>query len=646
MPNLFRLLLGLLMGIVTSGNLHGQPPPVPVLVPVPVVNLDSLAQVMQAKNMVNSVGLRSLLGVYRDSLARHSFQQMRREAFLFTPNDFSQLIYHPSAGNLWVKCKIAPYLGNQQWFWQFPEISVDTVDIYEPQPDGTYRMIRTGDVFAFTQNTSRIGGYTKPVRVSATDTLVYFFRLCGGVRRPITFRLTTPYFSMAAEKADAVSKALMLGAIVVMLLYNLFLFVSLRDRTYGWYVGYLFFNCIAFANWMTFSDEYFFPEAAWFNQRGFYVGLALAFFCGIGFSQHFIDTRRFVPFTHRLLQGLQVGCVVFAIAFVVRPFFPNYLFIIQAVITPLATVSSFVVAGYVAYKHRYRPAKYYLLAWSPLLVISLLHALYQQIVGRMLLVPLGKDMDVPVAYFGIAIESLLLSIALAYRFNLIKQDAIRERLQRVQLEQEREQQRTGVIIETQEQERKRIAQDLHDELGTALSTIKLYLSRWKTQPDEDIPVRSEALLDEAIYELRAILLNLTPRTLEEEGYAAAVQELAFRVNQSGYCQVDFYEHDLEGRLSREQATALYRISQELLNNTLKHARARQVTIQAMYRNQHIVFTYEDDGTGFDTSQSSEGYGLQNIQARTEWLKGTFHLESHRGRGTWATIEFPAMRTQT
>ena len=117
-------------------------------------------------------------------------------------------------------------------------------------------------------------------------------------------------------------------------------------------------------------------------------------------------------------------------------------------------------------------------------------------------------------------------------------------------------------------------------------------------------------------------------------------ELAFRINQSGFCQVDFYEHELTDKLSREQATALYRITQELLNNTLKHAQARQVTIQAIYRNRQIVLTYEDDGIGFDTAQNGTGYGLQNIQARTELLKGTFRLESHPNKGTQAVIEFP------
>ncbi len=622
------------VGLLFTTTLWGQ-------VCEPTVNLDSLAEVMNARKMAVSVGLRSLLGIRTDTLARTDFQQIRLLPFAYSPIHTSSLVYQPVAGNVWVKCKLAPFRGNQQWFWQFPEISVDTVDIYEPQPDGSYRMIRTGDVFAFLQNTSEIGGYTKPMRVSATDTVVYFFRLRGGVRRPITFRMTTPYFSMASEKADAVSKALLLGAITVMFLYNLFLFLSLQDKVYGWYVGYLFFMWIAFASWMALADEYFFPLAAWFTRRSFYVGMALAFFFGIGFSQRFINTHRFVPRIHRVLQIGQLGCILFAIAFTVKPFFANYLFVLQAILTPLAMIPAFGAAGYVAYQYQYRPAQYYLLAWAPMLVMSIFHAAYQQIIGKVFYISFGRDIDVPLAYFGIAFESVLLSIALAYRFNASKQEAIQERLKRVQMEQEREQQRTWVMIETQEQERRRISQDLHDELGTALSTIKLYLSRWQAQPDDLIPLRSVELLDEAIQELRSILLNLNPKTLEEEGYAAAVQELVFRINQSGYCQVEFYEHELKGKLSRGQATALYRITQELLNNTLKHAQARQVTIQAMYRNRQIVFTYEDDGVGFEISEGSQGYGLQNIQARTEWLKGTFHLESYAGRGTLATIEFPA-----
>ncbi len=587
--------------------------------------------------MNTSAQLRNFLGLYHDSLAQRSFWQMRNASFLVSNNDSSSLIYQPSAGNLWVTCKIAPYRGGQQWFWQFPEISVDTVDIYEPQPNGTYQIIRTGDVFSFGQNTSKIGGYTKPVRVSASDTLVYFFRLRGGVRRSITFRLTTPYFSMASEKADAVSKALLMGAITVMLLYNLFLFVSLRDRTYGWYVGYLFFNWIAFANWMTFSDEYFFPAAAWFNRRGFYVGLAFAFFCGIGFSQQFMDTRRFVPLAHRMLQGIKVGCLVFAAAFVIQPFFNHYLFIIQAIITPLVTIASFVVAAYIVYQHRYRPAQYYLLAWSPLLVISLVHALYQQIVGRVLLVPLGKDMHVPLAYFGIAIESLLLSIALAYRFNIMKQDAARERLQRLELEQEREQERIWVIVETQEKERKRISQDLHDELGATLSTIKLHVNQWQQTPDASTQI--SALLDASISQLRSILLDLNPQTLEEDGFGEAMKELVFRISQSGLCEMNFYDVKASQHLTKKEGSALYRISQELVNNTLKYAAASCINIQLIYESDHkFTYTFEDNGKGMD-KDIAKGYGLKNIQARVELLHGSFEIDSVPGKGVFVTIGF-------
>ncbi len=130
--------------------------------------------------------------------------------------------------------------------------------------------------------------------------------------------------------------------------------------------------------------------------------------------------------------------------------------------------------------------------------------------------------------------------------------------------------------------------------------------------------------------------------MEEDGFAEAMQELSFRITQSGLCEVDFYDTNASEYLSMMQSTALFRITQELINNTLKYAQASQIIIQLTYDNQNeLIYTYEDNGQGFDTVQGkNKGYGLKNIQVRTTLINGVFTLETIPDKGIFVTIVFP------
>src|SRR5262249_54396695 len=99
-------------------------------------------------------------------------------------------------------------------------------------------------------------------------------------------------------------------------------------------------------------------------------------------------------------------------------------------------------------------------------------------------------------------------------------------------------------------------------------------------------------------------------------------------------------------LPREYELALYRITQELINNVLKHAEAKNVSLQIGYRDKKIILMIEDDGKGFDVAEHRDGYGLKNLEARTKLLNGTMHIESTLGKGTSILIEVPFQLSTT
>jgi two-component system, NarL family, sensor kinase len=218
-------------------------------------------------------------------------------------------------------------------------------------------------------------------------------------------------------------------------------------------------------------------------------------------------------------------------------------------------------------------------------------------------------------------------------------------MERLKLEEQKKLLQAGITA--QENERERIARDLHDEIGALLSTVKLFLTAGQTLPTAPKPAgnRAEELLDEAILKLRAIAQNLMPENLKLFGLVSAIERACQQVESTGVFAVQF-QHKLELRLSRENEIHVYRIVQELLNNAIKHAKASQVTLMLYRRQNQIVLNYEDNGVGFVSSTTTDkiSLGLASLSGRVQMLQGEMSLKSTPGNGVQVQINFPIIDT--
>jgi signal transduction histidine kinase len=203
------------------------------------------------------------------------------------------------------------------------------------------------------------------------------------------------------------------------------------------------------------------------------------------------------------------------------------------------------------------------------------------------------------------------------------------------------------MIATQEQERKRISRDLHDDIGTKLSALGLFLSCLNEQAlvthNEQIRSLAESsqqFIKEAMQDVRSLLVNLSPSVLEEFGYTTAVEGLVNKINETNMIRFNLVVFGMKERLQIDYELPLYRITQELINNVLKHAAAKQVSLQIGQRDEKIILMMEDDGKGFDVHAHKDGYGLHNLDSRTKLLKGTMIIDSQPGKGTSVLIEIP------
>jgi len=201
------------------------------------------------------------------------------------------------------------------------------------------------------------------------------------------------------------------------------------------------------------------------------------------------------------------------------------------------------------------------------------------------------------------------------------------------------------MIEGQEAERLRIAQDLHDGLGGLLSSVKNHFSLIQEEVRKidklNVYDRTNNMIDQACKEVRRISHNLMPASLQLNGLLATIDQYCKHIESSHKIEVLFEHNGLEGaRLKERQEIFIYRIIQEATTNVLKHAKATNLMVQlALYENE-ISIIVEDDGVGFDVNEKKDGIGLQSIRSRVYHLKGQLDINSKINSGTTITINIP------
>ncbi len=204
----------------------------------------------------------------------------------------------------------------------------------------------------------------------------------------------------------------------------------------------------------------------------------------------------------------------------------------------------------------------------------------------------------------------------------------------------------NAIINTEENEKKRFAKDIHDGLGPILSTVKMSLSaltdRIKDPSGTVILNNTNHLVNEAINTIKDISNNLSPHVLSNFGLTSAISAFTSKINQTKTIEIDFKSNMEKQRLDSDKEVVVYRAVCELINNSLLHSGASRIEIELNKHEKFITLQFNDNGRGFDTSalshNDSKGMGLSNIETRVKTVEGVFILESTPGKGTSALIK--------
>lgn len=205
------------------------------------------------------------------------------------------------------------------------------------------------------------------------------------------------------------------------------------------------------------------------------------------------------------------------------------------------------------------------------------------------------------------------------------------------------------IVDTQEAERERFAKDLHDSLGQQLSAINFFIEALKktnggssNKKQEEILLKSGEAINNAVTELRNICFNLMPRTLENFGLTYAITELCKKIESGGILTFEICIDRRFPSLQKPLEIALFRIVQEFINNSIKHAQAKKISIVMDVRDNNVTINLKDDGRGFNKNDLSkfEGMGLKNVKSRIGSYNGEVTIDSTISKGTSYHINIP------
>lgn len=231
------------------------------------------------------------------------------------------------------------------------------------------------------------------------------------------------------------------------------------------------------------------------------------------------------------------------------------------------------------------------------------------------------------------------------RFWIASQRDVTERVLEQQRQLDAERELSERVQEVQEAERRRIAQDLHDSLGQQLTLLKLKADALARQCTGNEALHTQAaefagLLNEAIDQMRGIARNLAPRVLERGGFFAGLEQLCAQAASAPGLSIQYRFEGEGARVRQANTVIIYRILQELINNTLKHAAASLIQVEGVAREDGFHLRYADNGVGIPATAMQKGMGLSNLNARVKLMSGQMKIAAGQPSGTLVEIYIP------
>jgi len=491
-----------------------------------------------------------------------------------------------------------------------------------------------GDFYPFHQRkVQHTDFWIPPAGDSITTILLRIDKRNESLQIPI-FYTDADGFQQTIQEQN-ISRGLFIGWLLLLLISNLFLAISLKEKIHLAYIAYLLAGGLWLMAQWGIGFQWLWPNTTSFPSvaRPFFAGLS--FLTGIElivqFFQYGDQKKSTANKWMRLAELLLIIQLAYILIFDYRSLEPtNKISYLRAssIVWLIAAITAIVYLFRMVREKR--PFALFFTIGQVILIIFAGINVAFEFGGNDGWQYFFRDNS---SAIGLLFESTVLSFGIAQRYNFYKKEKLAAEKALVQEKAEA----AVKIMQIQEDERQRLARELHDGLGGTLASIKMAANKRMEAAPTHAGEWLNTQLGQAIEELRSIAHNMLPYTLQQSGLKIALDGLIQRWQEGGSYQI-YYHNTLTQRFSDLAEVSVYRIVAELLQNIHKHAKAKQVSIQVWTEKNTLMLSVEDDGIGMQATDSA-GIGIRNMQYRTDYFGGSLHIDTS-AKGTTIILTIP------
>jgi len=452
---------------------------------------------------------------------------------------------------------------------------------------------------------------------------------------PIQFITESYYIQQSLTKNILIG--LFLGIGFFLLIFNFYLFVSIRQNLYGWYCLYAFTILFYLCTEMGLLFQYWYPNLPMVNDV---IRPAVFAFCLVpmlNFLNDLLDIKNNLPQLYKFNKKWIMGFLILLIIAVATSSTGNYKIqgmwvYVNTILSPLLMFVILAEAFYCYYK-RIRFAAFALISLTGFNIFIIIYALQEG------MVIVQNNFTANAHYLALFFESMIMAAAMAWRFKFYKEDS--ERLQ-VEVRQQQENIFSEIAV-YQEKEMQRMSTLLHDAIGADLGFLRLETDNMPLTESGRNKVAGH--ITRIGNEVRTMSHSFSPTLLTEKGLHAAIAENIQFIIANSAIKLQFEWIGKINKTSFQNEVIIYRIVQEILQNILKHAKAKNAILQIIAQENQISIYAEDDGIGISSLSQTKGIGLKSIEKLVSLLKGHFKIDSTENSGFSISIEFNLMNNE-
>lgn len=563
---------------------------------------------------------------FEDKLGRETIASIQHKPFVSPTESNKNLNFGVTSSVYWFKITIQNQ-SLQPLFLEIGEPVLDSITIFILRNKQLVKTKYAGIYVPWEKRDVQTNCHLIDLALPTHQTQTYYIR----VRNTLPLLLPASVGSAQAFLEDSHSKDLLqgmyLGVMLIMAFYNLIIWFSTQEKPYIYYVLYTLSLGLFFAFNKGFAQEYLWPGNLDFNR---YTSVFITAVIGGGllFTDSFLEARKYLPQYSKVILYCFLLIIVASLGvnWAQIGAWTTNLIHLEAIIAVIYIVF---LAIYISWKGS-KPARFFLIAWGFLLVGAIIFTM--QLSGLVASNSFTKNCF----QIGSILEVTLLSFALAYRINLYRQ------------ENEHYQEEVIKQLKDKEQIRKRIARDLHDDLGSTLSSISM-LSQLADRFFEKDPERVYGIIKRIKDSSLRVQDHLSDivwaaRHIDEEFSKTVVKmrEFAIEMLEPKNINCHFYTEDqpLPPDFLTNNRYDFYAIFKEAINNIAKYAQATEVEVVILVQKQVLILEIKDNGVGFDEKNIKKGNGLNNMQERAKKMNAILEIKPVLEQGTCVRLEIP------